>query len=118
MKFMLKIFLFCICINYILSGNLCDDYYKYDNVTKSQCIKANVSEIDRNNGKDCCYTTFLDENSKRIHKCGAINKNLEVIKDQIEFMEKTFQYQKVKIICFSFYLKYNFILLILFIFIL
>ncbi len=117
MKFMFNILLFWICFNYILS-KICDDYYKDNQVSKQDCLKANVSEIDGLNGKNCCYTIFLDENSQKKRKCGAIKKDTKVIKDQIDFMEKTFQYKNVKIICFSFNLKYNFIFLILFIFIL
>ena len=117
MKFMLNIFLFCLFINYILS-TLCDEYYNKEEISKKECLNAVPSEMDKAKGKECCYTTFLNENLRNIQTCGAIKKDKIIIKDQIEFMETTLLYKNVKIICFSNYLKNNFIFLTLFIFIL
>ena len=117
MKFMLNIFLFCLFINYILS-TICDEYYNNEKISKKECLNAVPSEMDKVKGKECCYTTFLNENLRNIQTCGAIKKDKIIIKDQIEFMETTLLYKNVKIICFSNYLKNNFIFLTLFIFIL
>ena len=112
MKFGKKLFLFCLFINCALSL-LCDDLYILTNVSKLNCTNANVTEMDRLAGKECCKVSYTDLKNKRINTCGAIKKNETIIRDQIKYLEQN-QYKKVSVKCLSPYININCLLILIF----